>query len=119
VAGLHQVTELSTHNVDETWVPIDASTGLEPKVIPRPISCITMTLTTDVTMINTKSIGYQPPLDPSLVEPEPARAAHAKGDDWSDEDEEDDDDDDDDDDNMQDVAGAGGTGGRRSSKGAR
>lgn len=65
VNGLHQITEISSADIIDTWEPKEE--GLNRLEITRHVSVITITLSTQP--LDTSHVGYQPPLDEELVKP--------------------------------------------------
>ena len=65
VAGLHQITEVSSTDITDVWEPTEA--GLSKLEIVRHVSCISIVLCKDA--VNTNSPGYQPPLPADQVKP--------------------------------------------------
>lgn len=69
IKGLHQVTEISSTNITDTWEPKEE--GLNRLEITRHVSVMTITLSMD--SLDTSSPGYQPPLPDDEVKPEQAQ----------------------------------------------
>jgi ribonucleases P/MRP protein subunit RPP25 len=63
VKDLHQLTEVGSVNITDTWEPKEE--GLNRLEITRHVSIITITLSKDV--LDTTHPGYQAPLDEELV----------------------------------------------------
>jgi len=61
--GLHQITKLGSVEVIDEWEPLEE--GLDPVKNTRNVSFIEITLSKK--MLDTKHIGYQEPIDESLV----------------------------------------------------
>ncbi|CAD7955927.1 unnamed protein product [Amoebophrya sp. A120] len=62
--GLHQITKLGSVEVVDEWEPIEE--GLDPVTNTRNVSFIEITLSKKE--LDKKNIGYQEPIDESLVE---------------------------------------------------
>lgn len=81
IGGLHQVTEIGSVDITDTWEPKEE--GLDTLELTRHVSVITVTLSSDP--LDTSAPGYQPPLDEELVkplqtaEPERRRGAPKRG----------------------------------------
>lgn len=65
VAGLHQMTVIGSTDITDTWEPLEE--GLLPIETTRHVSLISITLSTEV--LDTSSVGYQPPLPSEQVTP--------------------------------------------------
>jgi len=64
---LHQVTALSSCEMVNVYEPLEE--GLDTVVNQHYISCLTITLSTDLSDIDVHNIGYQPPLSLSEMNP--------------------------------------------------
>lgn len=64
--GLHQVTTIGWTEIFDEYEPLEA--GLEPRSEKRSVPSISVFLTFDEAAVDTKAVGYQVPLDESLVE---------------------------------------------------
>lgn len=58
---LHQITALSSCEIVTTYEPLEE--GLDTVVNQHYVSCLTITLSTDLDGVDVHNIGYQPPLD--------------------------------------------------------
>jgi hypothetical protein len=67
VAGLHQITAITSMTITDTWEPKDEQEGLSTLHVNRNISAITVTLST--TPLDSSQPGYQPPLPADQVKP--------------------------------------------------
>eukprot|EP00232_Nephroselmis_pyriformis_P015758 CAMPEP_0182876792 /NCGR_PEP_ID=MMETSP0034_2-20130328/14352_1 /TAXON_ID=156128 /ORGANISM="Nephroselmis pyriformis, Strain CCMP717" /LENGTH=195 /DNA_ID=CAMNT_0025009597 /DNA_START=8 /DNA_END=592 /DNA_ORIENTATION=+ len=65
VAGLHQLTELGSVNMVDTWEPLEE--GLKTVETTRHVSMITITLS--LAPLDTSQVGYQAPIDARMVKP--------------------------------------------------
>ncbi|KAI4366289.1 hypothetical protein MLD38_022182 [Melastoma candidum] len=65
ITGIHQVTSIGSTDITDTWEPLEE--GLLPIETTRHVSMITITLSKKE--LDTKSIGYQPPLPADQVKP--------------------------------------------------
>ncbi|KAM3305653.1 ATP-dependent RNA helicase A-like isoform X2 [Capsicum chacoense] len=65
IAGLHQITSIGSTDITDTWEPVEE--GLLPLETTRHVSVITIILSKKV--LDTSSIGYQPPLPANQVRP--------------------------------------------------
>lgn len=64
---LHQITALSSCEIVNVYEPLEE--GLDTVVNQHYVSCITITLSTDLTGIDVHNIGYQPPVSESELQP--------------------------------------------------
>mmetsp|Transcript_9873 Transcript_9873/g.14932 ORF Transcript_9873/g.14932 Transcript_9873/m.14932 type:complete len:167 (-) Transcript_9873:457-957(-) len=64
---LHQITALSSCEIVNVYEPLEE--GLDTVVNQHYVSCLTITLSTDLTGIDVHNIGYQPPLSLSEMQP--------------------------------------------------
>lgn len=64
---LHQVTALSSCEIITVYEPLEE--GLDTVVNQHYVSCLTITLSTDSSVINIHDIGYQPPLSLHEIQP--------------------------------------------------
>jgi len=64
---LHQITALSSCEIVNVYEPLEE--GLDTVVNQHYVSCLTITLTSDLTGIDAHNIGYQPPLSISEMQP--------------------------------------------------
>lgn len=64
---LHQITALSSCEIVNVYEPLEE--GLDTVVNQHYVSCLTITLSTDLTDIDIHNIGYQPPLSLSEMQP--------------------------------------------------
>lgn len=67
VAGVHQTTDITSLQVDETWTPTEA--GLDEVSTSRRVTAVAVALTTDAEKMDANAPGYQPPPPPELVTP--------------------------------------------------
>mmetsp|Transcript_20318 Transcript_20318/g.47720 ORF Transcript_20318/g.47720 Transcript_20318/m.47720 type:complete len:171 (+) Transcript_20318:241-753(+) len=58
---LHQINALSSCEIVTTYEPLEE--GLDTVVNQHYVSCLTITLSTDLEGVDVHNIGYQPPLD--------------------------------------------------------
>ncbi|KAM3361209.1 ATP-dependent RNA helicase A-like isoform X2 [Capsicum annuum] len=65
IAGLHQITSIGSTDITDTWEPVEE--GLLPLETTRHVSVITIILSKKV--LDTSSIGYQPPIPANQVRP--------------------------------------------------
>ncbi|KAJ6794520.1 glycine-rich cell wall structural protein-like [Iris pallida] len=65
IVGLHQNTAIGSTDITDTWEPLEE--GLLPLETTRHVSMITITLSKNV--LDTSSVGYQPPLPKDQVKP--------------------------------------------------
>lgn len=71
IAGLHQITEVSNLEIVDVFEPLEE--GLETVEKSRFISMVRIVLSLDE--LDTEHVGYQPPIDPSLVQDEETERA--------------------------------------------
>mmetsp|Transcript_41915 Transcript_41915/g.75534 ORF Transcript_41915/g.75534 Transcript_41915/m.75534 type:complete len:168 (-) Transcript_41915:369-872(-) len=64
---LHQITALSSCQIVNVYEPLEE--GLDKVVNQHYVSCLTITLSTDLTGMDDHNIGYQPPLSLSEMQP--------------------------------------------------
>lgn len=64
--GLHQVTSIGWTEIVDHYEPLEE--GLEIRTETRAVPSIAIFLTLDESRVDKKAVGYQPPLDESLVE---------------------------------------------------
>lgn len=63
--NLHQVSTIGDTTISEVYEPVEE--GLEGQVHERDVPFIEIVLTVEVDSVNTSAIGYQKPIDQSLV----------------------------------------------------
>eukprot|EP00808_Paulinella_micropora_P020210 g34494.t1 len=66
VAGLHQLIELESNEIVDTWEPVEE--GLDTITTTRKVSCMTITLSKK--QLDASKPGYQAPLPADQVKPE-------------------------------------------------
>ncbi|KAL7551510.1 hypothetical protein ACHAWF_018181 [Thalassiosira exigua] len=64
---LHQITALSSCEIVNVYEPLEE--GLDTVVNQHYVSCLTITLSTDLSDVDVHDIGYQPPLSLSEMQP--------------------------------------------------
>lgn len=64
---LHQITSVSSCEIVNVYEPLEE--GLDRVVSQHYVSCISITLSTDLTGIDVNHIGYQPPVSESEIRP--------------------------------------------------
>ncbi|KAL7496591.1 hypothetical protein ACHAWT_009267 [Skeletonema menzelii] len=64
---LHQITTLSSCEIVNVYEPLEE--GLDTVVNQHYVSCLTITLSRDLTGIDVNDIGYQPPLSINEIQP--------------------------------------------------
>lgn len=64
---LHQITALSSCEIVNVYEPLEE--GLDTVVNQHYVSCLTITLSTDMSDIDVNNIGYQPPLSMKEIQP--------------------------------------------------
>lgn len=64
--GLHQLTSIGWIEIIDEYEPLEE--GLENRIEKRTVPSITILLTKDELTVDKNGVGYQPPLDESLIE---------------------------------------------------
>ena len=67
VAGVHQTTDITSLQMDETWTPTEV--GLDEVSTSRRVTAVAVALTTDAEKMDANAPGYQAPPPPDLVTP--------------------------------------------------
>lgn len=73
---LHQITALSSCEIVNVYEPLEE--GLDTVVNQHYVSCITITLSTNLAGIDVHHIGYQPPVSESEIQPGDSNARSGK-----------------------------------------